>query len=68
MHRSAAAYQVGGMKEVIILFNIHSQHTVGLSNTCVVIGSQSKHQHLNTLPIPHFITWITTWKKREAHN
>jgi hypothetical protein len=56
MHDSAAAYQVGGMREVIIKFNINSQRMVRISNVCAMIGSQSKHLHLNTLPISNFIT------------
>ena len=42
MHGSAAAYQVGGMREVINQFNIHSQQTVGLSNICAMIWQPNK--------------------------
>jgi hypothetical protein len=65
MHDSAAAYQVGGMREAIIQFKINLQRMVGISNVCTMIGSQSKHLHLNTLPISHFITLDYDMKKRE---
>jgi hypothetical protein len=42
MYGSAAAYQVGGMRELINQFNIHSQQTVGQSNICAIIWQPNK--------------------------